>query len=362
MSWELFSRGANQSRIFVYKRDGVPQFLTPLYIASFSSFGETDVGQRALAILRSLRPALPDGVSAGVLFSAFDLKRLGVEKSRPGAGVAADLLGELAKGYVWHLDSGVYEKDCLQDSSWSPDDFLSVFKATSPPCVVAYDFRPSDASDQSFERALNEAASLVGSALPGSQVTLLVRFHSEAGLWEREKNDQETERIANLLRVLTTTLRGLQAQAEVVGVVENELGPGIRSRLRSLARLRKAFDREAIEKPIHVFGASDPQTLALYSLAGADIFDGVNWSRYYLDTEDCCFRDKSLLSWKEPALGEASSLASQGEMMGISNILRMQKFTTALQRLIETGQPRTAREEGWLAFVRTCCTEIAERS
>lgn len=362
MSWELFSKGTNQARIFVFKKDAAPQFLTPLYIASFSSFGEAELGQRALATLRSLRDAQPGAPSAPVLLSAYDLNRHGVAKGSPVTGLASELLMELAQGYVWHLDSGVYEKDAFQDSNWTPDAFLSVFQATKPPCVVAYDYRPSDASDQSFERALNEAASTIGSRLRGSHVTLLARFHAEAGLWEREKGDDEAKRIGNLLTALTAMLRSLQSQVEVLGVVENELGPGIRTRLRSVARLRKALDREGFEKPIHVFGASDPQTLALYSLAGADIFDGVNWSRYYLDTDDCCFRDKSLLSWKEPALGEADSVANQTEMLGISNILRMQKFTAALQRLIETGQPQSSREEAWLGFVRTCCAGITERS
>jgi hypothetical protein len=363
MSWELFSKGSRKSRIFVYKEGGAPRFLTPLYVASFSSYGDTDFGPRALATLRSLRTALPNGQSMAVLLSAYDLKRrLGLEKDSAETGLVPELMRELVQGYVWHLDSGVYEKDCFQDSTWSSEDFVSVFRVTKPPCVVGYDYRPSDASPQGFEQALDETASLAGKALRGSQVTLLARFHAEAGLWEREENHDENTRIGKLLRTITTTFRSLEGQVEVLGVVENELGPGIRTRLRSIARLRAAFDGEGIEKPIHVFGASDPQTLALYSLAGADIFDGVNWSRYYLDTDDCCFRDKSLLSWKEPSLGEASSVASQWEMLGISNILRVQKFTTALHRLIETGQPQSTKEEAWLGFVRTCCAEITERS
>jgi len=363
MSWRLFSKGTRQSRIFVYVRNDTPHFLTPLYVASFSSYGDTDFGQRALATLRSLRPALPDGKYPAVLLSAYDLKRrLGLGNGTVETGIASEILKELAQGYVWHLDSGVYEKDCFQDSTWDLQEFLSVFHATQPPCVVAYDYRPPDDSVQGFEQALNSTVSSVRDALIGSEVTLLVRFHTEAGLWATEKNEVESTRIEQLLKILTNALRTLGSRVEVLGIVENELGPGIRSRLRSIAKLRRALDEEGIEKPIHVFGASDPQTLALYSLAGADIFDGVNWSRYYLDTDDCCFRDKSLLSWKEPSLGEATSPATQWEMLGVNNILRMQKFTSALKRLIETRQPQTAREETWCSFVSASCREILERS
>lgn len=362
MSWELFSKTTRQSRIFVYKRDGAPHFLTPLYVASFSSFGDNDFGPRALATLRSLRPALPDGQYPAILLSAYDLKRrLKLGESAADAAVARELLKELAQGDVWQLDSGVYEKDCFQDSTWCLQEFLSVFQTTRPPCVVAYDYRPSDASVQGFEQALDSTVSSGRDALNGSQVTLLVRFHAEAGLWETEASEQEDSRIRELLKILTTALRLLDSRVAVLGVAENELGPGIRTRLRSIARLRVALNDADIEKPIHIFGASDPQNLALYSLAGADIFDGVNWSRYYLDTEDCCLRDKGLLSWRQPSVGEAASLTNQWETLGVSNILRMQKFTSALHRLVETGQPQSTKEENWYTFVMASCREILER-
>ena len=361
MSWELFSKSTRQSRIFVYKRDSAPHFLTPLYVASFSSFGDSDFGPRALATLRSLRPALPDGQYPAILLSAYDLKRrLRLGEGAEAPAVAQELLKELGQQDVWQLDSGVYEKDCFQDSTWGLQEFLSVFQTTKPPCVVAYDYRPSDASTQSFEQALDSTVSSAKAALNGSQITLLVRFHSGAGLWETETGQQEVSRIRDMLKILTSGLLKLDDRVAVVGVAENELGPGIRTRLRSMARLRAALSDAGIEKPIHIFGASDPQNLALYCLAGADIFDGVNWSRYYLDTEDCCLRDKGLLSWREPNVGEAASLANQWEMLGVSNILRMQRFTSTLQRLIETGQPRTTREETWLGFVAACCGEILE--
>jgi len=362
MSWELFSKSAHQSRVFVYKRNGAPHFLTPLYVASFSSLGDAEFGSRALATLYSLRQALPNGQYPAILLSAYDLKRrLKLGEDAAEVPVVRELLKELAQGDVWQLDSGVYEKDSLQDSTWDLQEFLSVFQSARPPCAVAYDYRPSDPSIQGFEQALDSTISSARDCLNGSQITLLVRFHVEAGLWEIEPSHQEDSRIRALLKLVSSALCTLDNRVAVLGVAENELGPGIRTRLRSIARLRAALSGADIEKPIHIFGASDPLNLALYCLAGADIFDGLNWSRYYLDTEDCCFRDKGLLSWRQPSVGEAVSLATQSEMLGISNILRMQQFTSALQRLVETGLPRTTREETWCAFVATCCREILER-
>jgi hypothetical protein len=362
MRWRIFSKGPLLSRVFVYEEDHRPTLLSPLYIASFSSFGDADFQGRALATLRSLRSSRAEVACSPVLLSAYDLKRrLKIGEQTHSGDNSRELIAELNKGCYWQLDSGVFEQDSFQDETWTGAEFISVFQAARPPWVVAFDFRPNASSIAAFEEALRKAIRGGRESLGGSITTLLMRFHGDAGLWEREKSDSETNRITGMLSVLSEVLREASACIHVVGVVENELGPGIRSRLRSLARLRRKLDDAGIEMPIHIFGASDPQALALYCLAGADMFDGVNWSRYYLDVEDCCLRDKGLLSWKEPSLGEATSIARQVEMLGVGNIFCMQRFMANLRRLAETRQPQTATEEAWMGFAGTCCEEIIER-
>jgi len=362
VGWRLFAKGPLYSRIFVYEENGKPKFLSPLYISSFSSFGDSDFSSRALSTIRSLRSVIPESELPPLLLSAYDLKRsLGVGATGTQSEKWAALGAELNQGFLWQLDSGVFEKDCFGDSTWGPSEFISVFQAVKPNWVVGFDLRPESESIADFEKTLRVVAEGVRKGLPDTLVTLLVHFHEQAGLWETNTEDSDSTRIEALSETLTRTLRELDDRVNVLGVVENELGPGIRSRLRSLGRLCAALDKANIERPIHVFGASDPQALALYSLAGANIFDGVNWSRYYLDTEDCCMRDKGLMSWKEPTLGEANAISNQAEMLGVTNVLRMRKFTSALHRLIEQGKPQTMREEGWLGFVRSCCEGIPGR-
>lgn len=362
MSWRLFAKGPLYSRIFVYEQDGKPKFLSPLYISSFSSFGDSDFSSRAVATIRSLRSVIPESELPPILLSAYDLKRsLGVGAAASQSEKWAALSAELNQGIQWQLDSGVFEKDCFGDSTWGPSEFMSVFRAVNPRWAVGFDLRPDSQSIADFEKTLQAVADGVRKGLPDSVVTLLVHFHEQSGLWETNTEDSDSARIEALLGALTTILREIDDRVNVLGVVENELGPGIRSRLRSLGRLCAALDKAKIERPIHVFGASDPQALALYSLAGASIFDGVNWSRYYLDTEDCCMRDKGLMSWKEPSLGEANAISNQAEMLGVTNVLRMRKFTSALHRLMRHGRPQTVREEAWLAFVRSCCEGISGR-
>jgi hypothetical protein len=67
---------------------------------------------------------------------------------------------------------------------------------------------------------------------------------------------------------------------DAVGVVDKELAEPVYDRLFTVARIRLAMDAAGLKgQPIHVFGALDPQSCVAYFLAGADIFDGLNWMR-----------------------------------------------------------------------------------
>jgi len=71
---------------------------------------------------------------------------------------------------------------------------------------------------------------------------------------------------------------------DILGITEKELGKDLIDRLKALARLRMAMDREEIRIPIHVWGGLDPVLTPLYFFAGAEIFDGISWLRYaYVD-------------------------------------------------------------------------------
>ena len=71
---------------------------------------------------------------------------------------------------------------------------------------------------------------------------------------------------------------------DILGITEKELGKNLMDRLKSLAKLRLAMDREEIRIPIHVWGGLDPINTPLYFFAGAEIFDGISWLRYaYVD-------------------------------------------------------------------------------
>src|SRR5437762_1985645 len=61
--------------------------------------------------------------------------------------------------------------------------------------------------------------------------------------------------------------------------VEQELGRSILERARNIARIRRALVEIGNDLPIHIFGCLDPGLVRYYAMAGADIFDGLQWLR-----------------------------------------------------------------------------------
>ena len=66
----------------------------------------------------------------------------------------------------------------------------------------------------------------------------------------------------------------------ILGLTEKELGSNLIDKLKNIARIRVAMDRESINIPIHIYGGMDPILSVLYFFVGAEIFDGVSWLRY----------------------------------------------------------------------------------
>jgi len=105
-------------------------------------------------------------------------------------------------------------------------------------------------------------------------------------LLKEEKESQQT---------LKEACASAMAQAEefvsfdVLGVTEKGLGAGPLDRMVTVARLRRALDEADIKIPIHIFGSLDPLSICLYTIAGAEIFDGLTWLRYAFAEDQCVY-------------------------------------------------------------------------
>ena len=69
----------------------------------------------------------------------------------------------------------------------------------------------------------------------------------------------------------------------LLAVPERALGDGIIARTLSVRRLRQALDKLGFYCPLHLLGTGNPLSIAVYAMAGADSFDGLEWCQTVVD-------------------------------------------------------------------------------
>ncbi len=73
------------------------------------------------------------------------------------------------------------------------------------------------------------------------------------------------------------------AQFNILGISEKELGDSLLDRCKNIIKLRSIINERKISLPLHIFGSLDPLSIILYFICGADMFDGLCWTKngYY---------------------------------------------------------------------------------
>ena len=81
---------------------------------------------------------------------------------------------------------------------------------------------------------------------------------------------------------LATAIVQYAPQATIIGLTEKDIGIPWFLAVAYIRALRSALNSALGHYvPLHIFGCLDPRTLPYLFLAGADIFDGLSWMRYY---------------------------------------------------------------------------------
>lgn len=229
----------------------------PIFFPSISTVKTTLTPQEYLAILHSLR-----NVNRQFLVSAFDLSN-----SVNGDELIESLMTARDAGMTVLMDSGNYESYWKNKSSdWSQFDFHNTLQRFDSSFAFGFDEQnpPMD----------NEA-----------HIQLLVER------WQRDQAAAGKRLIVPIVHGSTGALPTLcarvaqETKTPMIAVAERRLGDGVFERARSVMMLREKLNQSGNYVGLHLLGTGNPISIALYSWAGADSFDGLEWCQTVVDHE-----------------------------------------------------------------------------
>ena len=293
---------------------------TPLLVPSFSSkaFGFTHGGEPEV---RRVLDAAQEFITRTCLVSAYDV-HYGYVPEPPELKVTVDLMFLDSGGYEVSddRDLSAVQKPVHRPEKWDAAKLRTMWDRWPdglPVVLVSYDHSNHWRSVSEQLRDAKQAAL----ARPG---------HLHSFLLKPETPEE---------RCLEPALRALQSQGgaladfQLLGVTEKELGNSPLERMVRIACLRRALDDASVHIPIHVFGALDPLSVSLYFAAGAEVFDGLTWSRYAYSSGQCVYvHNNATVAYGLEVDDDEAHVRTIRD-----NLRYLDQLERSLRRLAETG-------------------------
>lgn len=196
------------------------------------------------------------------LVSAFDIANCPPEhRSRMNAVLSRSK----GRGTAILMDSGNYEGFWKGELAWTPDRFHEVAKESEHHLCFCHDNqKPPDTAEAIAEDVVSSVLRDQEHALG----TVAPIIHGPTGL------------LPAAARMVAEQLFPV-----LLAVPERALGDGIIARTQTVRLLRQALDKLGCYCPLHLLGTGNPLSIAVYAMAGADSFDGLEWCQTVVDHE-----------------------------------------------------------------------------
>jgi hypothetical protein len=171
----------------------------------------------------------------------------------------------LVRGGIVLMDSGNYESFWRHDQkNWKQDDFHSVLDSID--CNISFSFDEQDPPSDEEEH-----------------VDLVVNR------WKLDQQRAGSCIVVPIVHGTSSTLPELcrkvaeSTGVEFIAVPERRLGEGLIKRALTIRAIRRSLNKLDRYIFLHVLGTGNPISLAVYSLEGADSFDGLEWCQTVID-------------------------------------------------------------------------------
>lgn len=229
----------------------------PIYFPSISSVKTAMSPQDYLKLLSYL-----GDINQQFLVSAFDLHNM------KNIQEALDSLNRAKKaGIITLMDSGNYESFWKNEkNNWKQSDFHKILAEF--PCDLAFSFDEQDPPND-FNK----------------HIDLIVKG------WEADQNAAKDTKIIPIIHAASEELPQLcfsiaqKTSVVMLAVPERRLGNGILERAQTIRKIKEALGKLDRYVALHLLGTGNPISITLYTIMGADSFDGLEWCQTVVDHE-----------------------------------------------------------------------------
>lgn len=232
----------------------------PCFFPSISSVKTNLNLLEYLRVLKAVRHPL-------FLLSAYDLHNSSKRETKIVKNILKD---SVQSGIAVLIDSGNYESYWIRDPSWRRQKYWSCLKSCDYGLAFHFDKRIQSIRN----RAVNDLADEIENGVVKDQSktskgTVIPIIHAQS------------ERLPEVSAIVAKKLNPM-----MVAVPERELGDGIIARAITIAKIRRALNEQGLYYPLHLLGTGNPLSILLYSMSGADSFDGLEWCQTTVNYEN----------------------------------------------------------------------------
>ncbi|HXG13563.1 MAG TPA: hypothetical protein VNK25_00325 [Candidatus Nitrosotenuis sp.] len=306
---KILHKGSYKSRVLQIGIDK-KQLVTPTYFPSISS----------VATRLPLEPLVQSIVRSGyprLLVSAYDLAGL----SRENYNRISRMLDRFSKENNFLLtDSGSFESYWFRDKRWNFKKYKTVVNKIKSDFFTSFDNIPDSHADYSDILRLTHQNAKNSSKLMKDNHCITIC------------HGQSPEQIQKLVKKLSTNNSEL---CRIIAIPERSCGKTLHDKIKTVQKIRNILDNDKTENVLHILGCGNPLSMALFAMAGADIFDSIDWSRWVVDLRSLGFTDFANLSLTD-CMCKVCRMKNMDPILRaiLHNLLFYQDFVLELQQSI----------------------------
>lgn len=269
--------------------------------------------------------------------------------------IGMQLKSARAKGKKVLLDCGYYESSWKDDKKWTEETFWDVLRN--------YEFDFAFCFDKQDENKASSEYSIVDDVVER---------------WTKDRDVTEKGNIIPIIHTETEKFPQIVPQVAqklnpvMVAIPERELGEGLIATARTIIKTREALNKTGAYFPIHLLGTGNPLSILIYTICGANSFDGLEWCQMVLNYDTALLHHTQHYDFFEGQSDFSSIPGFSRDLAALMHNLTfyldwMKRIQQALAshstiEFLEEYFRKYMRDEGYLEILKKKLPELFTRS